>query len=242
MQAEKYYEMSRIQERHWWFNGRRFLIRSVLENLNLEKNISVLEIGCGTGANLSVLKQFGTVYAAEMDSFSREYARGKYGVNVEYGRLPDVVPFADKKFDLICMFDVLEHVDNDHEALMALSSRLNKNGRILLTVPATKWLFGRHDKMFHHFRRYSRQELNEKMVKAGFTLSILNYFNTLLFPFALLARLADAVFPGTNTTGMDIPPTAVNKLLYRIFISEKMMMEKFPLPFGLSLIAVASKP
>jgi len=240
MEIEKYHEMARIQEQHWWFRGRRAHFSAILEDLKLGSNASILEIGCGTGANLSLLKEFGTVFAAEMDDFSRNYTQEHSNIAVEYGELPDIIPFVDKNFDLICMFDVLEHVEFDAAALQALLPRLSKNGRILLTVPATKWLFGNHDKMFHHFRRYSRRELKEIIHGSGLRLSKISYFNTFLFPLAVLARLIDFVKFKGNSTGMATPPRFVNNLLYNIFISERPIIKKSLFPFGLSLVAVAT--
>jgi SAM-dependent methyltransferase len=240
MEVEKYHEMAEIQEQHWWFRGRRAHFCSLLEGLQLTKDATILELGCGTGANLSMLKQFGTVYAAEMDEFSRNYTREHSHIAVEYGRLPDAIPFPEMNFDLICMFDVLEHVEQDSEALKALLSRLNDNGRLLLSVPATKWLFGDHDKMFHHFRRYSRKELQEKIQRSGLRLSTISYFNTFLFPLAVFARLIDFVTYKNNSTGMATPTAWMNNLFYRIFVSERPLIKRGLLPFGLSLVAIAT--
>lgn len=240
MEIEKYHEMARIQEHHWWFRGRRSHFREILKGLKLGNNPSILEIGCGTGANLALLKEFGTVFAAEMDDFSRDYAREHSNIAVEYGELPDTIPFADNTFDLICMFDVLEHVRCDSDALQALLPRLRKNGRILLAVPATKWLFGDHDRMFHHFRRYSKQELEKTMYDSGLRLSKISYFNTFLFPLAVLARLIDFVKFKGNSTGMSTPPRFINNTLYNIFVAERPIIKKNLFPFGLSLVAVAT--
>jgi SAM-dependent methyltransferase len=242
MEVRKYSEMAEIQDHHWWFRGRRFLFRCVLKELKLSKNSLILEIGCGTGANLSLLKEFGTVYGVEMDEYSRNYAREKSGVNVEYGKLPDTIPFPEKKFDLICMFDVLEHIEYDRDALVALKRHLKDGGVLLLSVPATKWLYGDHDRMFHHYRRYSRLELNDKIVEAGYKPSLISYFNTFLFPLALVARIIDIVFFRSNSMGMDTPPKVINKVMYRIFSAENRLLKKSIFPFGLSLMAVASVP
>ena len=138
------------------------------------------------------------------------------------------------------MFDVLEHVERDSDALQALRPRLRKNGRILLTVPATKWLFGDHDRMFHHFRRYSKTELEEAIHSSGLRLSKISYFNTFLFPLAVLVRLIDFVKFKGNSIGMSTPPRFINNILYNIFVAERPIIKKSLFPFGLSLIAVAT--
>jgi SAM-dependent methyltransferase len=239
MEVSKYHEMAKIQNHHWWFRGRRFLFGCILKDLQLSKDALILEIGCGTGANLSLLNEFGTVYGVEMDEYSRNYAREHFGVNVEYGMLPDTIPYAGKKFDLICMFDVLEHVQYDGEALKSLRSHLKEGGLLFLSVPAMKWLYGEHDKMFHHYRRYSRNELTEKLLESGYQSSTVMYFNSFLFPLALVARAIDLLSFRGNSTGMDTPPRMINSLLYCIFCAEHRMLRKSLLPFGLSLMAIA---
>jgi len=232
--------MAEIEKDHWWFKGRRTIFRYLLRGLKLPENTRILEIGCGTGGNLTMLKEFGQVSAVELDEFSRKYASQVAGIEVKYGRLPGELPFADEKFDLICLFDVLEHVEQDAEALEVLKTRLDKGGLILATVPATKWLYGDHDKIFHHFRRYSRHELKEKMRESGMRPLLLGYFNTFLFPLALVARLADLVFFRGNSVGMNIPAGPVNKLLYGIFVSERPILKRAIFPFGLSLICISA--
>jgi SAM-dependent methyltransferase len=241
MEESKYIEMARIQSDHWWFRGRRTIFCSILADINLRDNATILEVGCGTGANLAVLKQFGNVYGIEMNDFSRLHAEKLSGVQIEYGRLPDEIPFAGKQFDLICLFDVLEHVKQDTAALNALGDRLSETGKIVITVPATKWLYGGHDKMLHHFRRYSKSELNRKIGEAGLSIDRSSYFNSLLFPIAVAARALDIVKFNGSSTGMNIPAGFINDLFYKIFTSEKRMIKKSLYPFGLSLIAVARK-
>ena len=111
-----------------------------------------------------------------------------------------------------------------------------------MTVPATKWLYGQHDKMFHHYRRYSRPELNQKLHDSGLQASRLSYFNTLLFPLAVFARLIDIVSSKDNTTGMSVPPHGMNQLFYRVFTAERWCLDRSVFPFGLSLMAVVRSP
>jgi SAM-dependent methyltransferase len=240
MEVEKYREMSLIENRHWWFRGRRSIFSSILQDMGLDKGADILEVGCGTGGNLSLLKQFGDVCAAEMDDFSREHAQSVSGLEVEYCKLPGEIPFANKRFDLICLFDVLEHINEDDEALIMLRGRLKENGKILITVPATKWLFGGHDEMLHHFRRYSRSELEKKVLASGLVLSSISYFNTFLFPLAVVARIIDCLPFKNNSVGMDVPPRLINNLFYNIFRFEQFFLKNSLFPFGLSLLVVAS--
>jgi len=242
MRADKYQEMAAIEARHWWFRGRRHLMGYVLDQLRLDPTSKLLEVGCGTGGNLAMLQTYGQVDAVEMDDYSREHARGHSGVDVQYGKLPDELPFAAAEFDLVCAFDVLEHLEDDLGALVALQSLLRDGGYLLITVPATKWLYGKHDRSFHHFRRYSLPELRGQLQRAGFNLQFISYFNTLLFPAAVLARVFDPLLGGNSTAGMAVPPAPLNSALYRIFTAERAALRRGLLPFGLSLMALARRP
>ena len=169
MNPAAYIEMAETESRHWWFLGRRAILSRVIANLALPQNSKILEVGCGTGGNLKMLAKFGEVSALEMDATAREIAAKKTNnlYDIRAGFCPDDIPFNDQQFDLICMFDVLEHIEKDDETLTSLKKLLNKNGRILITVPAYQWLYGPHDEFLHHKRRYSAGELREKFSIAG---------------------------------------------------------------------------
>ena len=109
MREDIYHDMAKQQETHWWFKARREILHTILKKYIPTKRADILEIGCGTGGNLLMLKKFGRVSAMEMDKFASDYASKTTGIAVKKGWLPDNIPF-QKKFDVICMFDVLEHI------------------------------------------------------------------------------------------------------------------------------------
>jgi len=154
--------------------------------------------------------------------------------------MPDNIPFESKNFDLITMFDVLEHVERDSDSLRALSQRLADDGRILLTVPAMPWLWSRHDELHHHQRRYTPASLREAAEKAGLDVVELAYFNTLLFPLAVAQRMVERVFNRHAETDL-MPHPVVNAALAGVFGLERWIVGNVPLPFGLSLYASLRK-
>jgi SAM-dependent methyltransferase len=235
-----YQDLQELQEQHWWFKARRELLSEVLNSLMIPSNSDILEIGCGTGGNLSMLSDFGNVCGMEMHEEAAQYAQKVTGQDVRSGSLPGSVPF-EKKFDLVCLLDVLEHIEDDELAVSSLKKLLKPGGRVVITVPAYQWMFGKHDILLHHFRRYSRGKLAALFSSNDIEIEKLSYFNTLLFPLAAMASFMDSVFSVEKCTGYSTPPTWINSAFYNIFRLEKLMIDALNLPFGCSLLLV-SKP
>lgn len=240
MHPEAYTGMAATEASHWWFAGRRAILTSILSDLQLPKNAQILEIGAGTGGNLDMLAQFGQVYAIEMDSAAREIATAKTGgrFDIQAGSCPHDLPFTGRKFDLICLFDVLEHIEQDTETLTVLKRQLAPGGRLLLTVPAYQWMWSSHDVFLHHKRRYSAAELQEKACSSGLKTDRISYFNTLLFPLAVSARLVDRLSGATSASGTTIPPRPANRALRQLFAAERFLLRIGNLPFGVSLLGI----
>ena len=243
MQNDEYLRMQKLEKHHWWFTARRKILKSLLQK-NLKSPITstkILEIGCGTGGNLSMLKTFGEVTGADMSSLARKIAKDTTNVNITNARLPNHVPFDCHSFNLICMFDVLEHIEEDEDSLKALSPLLKEKGKIILTVPAYQWLYSSHDKSLHHKRRYRLKQLVTLCQSAGFNVEEKSYFNTLLFPLAISFRAFDKLIGNKQSSGVNLPPNNINQLLGKIFSFEAKILRYISLPFGLSIYIILSK-
>lgn len=238
METSAYEEMAQVQRSHWWFKARREILADQIKRLGLDKNADLLEIGCGPGGNIEMLKEFGNVSAIELDDFAREYATGLTGVKVVRDQLPTLASIS-QQFDLVCMFDVLEHVEEDDESLAALKKALKPEGTLLLTVPAYQWLFGRHDEILHHRRRYSRAQLEKKLLAAGYRIRSGSYFNSLLFPVVAVTRLIELVLKPESAVGSKMPGRLLNAIFYRIFKLELWILRLTTLAFGTSIIVAA---
>jgi 2-polyprenyl-3-methyl-5-hydroxy-6-metoxy-1,4-benzoquinol methylase len=243
MSPDAYIEMADMQATHWWFVARREILRSQIERLNLPDGADILEVGSGTGANLDLLSRFGNVVALEMAGEAIALAEARCGntarpITMRQGRCPEDLGAISERFDLICLFDVLEHIEQDEDSLAKLALLLKPDGTLIVTVPAYSWMWSPHDVHLHHKRRYSRRHLSQKCEHAGLAVSRLSHFNTILFPVAVLGRLFERVFRKATVTTAT-PPAPVNALLARLFALERLCLARMQLPFGLSILLLA---
>jgi len=232
--------MADTESRHWWFTGRRRILASIIESLHLPDNATILEIGSGTGGNLKMLSRFGKVSSVEMDATARAIAAEKTGggFDIREGICPTDMPFKpDEKFDLICLFDVLEHIEDDIAALAGLKGLLAEGGQVLVTVPAYQWLWSAHDHFLHHKRRYTSRELISKLDETGFSAGRISYFNTFLFPVAAAVRFLDRLLGRTSASGTSVPGPFVNSTFRAIFSFERVFLGWMSFPFGVSIFS-----
>ncbi|HEU5483093.1 MAG TPA: class I SAM-dependent methyltransferase [Sphingomicrobium sp.] len=240
MERVVYDRMAELDELHWWYRARREVLQALIERtIQLPAHARLLEVGCGTGHNLSMLRRFGEVDATEIDPAAREIAEKRLGHRVSAARLPELAGIEQGHYDLVAALDVVEHIDDDRAAVAGLARRLRPGGRLLLTIPAHQWMWSAHDDLNHHKRRYSKGSLTRLIKDSPLRLDSIGYFNSFLFPLAIGARMASKVTGGGD--GDDkLPPKPLNYVFERCFAAERLVIGKVPLPPGLSLFAVAS--
>lgn len=245
METTFYREYFELEDTHWWFVGRRTILLRMLDRYfgrSDDPSRRILDFGCGTGMMLEHLARYGTAEGVEASeeaiSFCR--ARGLERVQrLEHGRLP----FEDGAFDLVTALDVIEHVEDDLGLLRDLRRVARPGGTLLLTVPAFPFMWGPQDEISHHYRRYVAAGLRERMSAAGWKLSRLTYFNTLLFPPIAAVRVRRPPRPPGSELKSDLAmtrPGRLNVLLARLFSMEAPLVERRDLPFGVSLLAIAT--
>jgi SAM-dependent methyltransferase len=186
-----------------------------------------------------MLSEFGTLYAFEYDEVARDAAASRGLARVAAGHLPDAIPFDPVRFDVVTLLDVLEHLDDPTGALRALAGRLHDRGCLVISVPAYQWLWGPHDDLHHHKRRYTARRLHRELQAAGLQVEYMSYANFLLFPMAVLQRLIARRVPSRAT--VHHPGAVLNSLLYAIFKIETWWLPRRRALFGLSLFAVARR-
>jgi SAM-dependent methyltransferase len=240
MEPEFYEEIYAAEDHYWWFVARRSILKKILDQCyQRQESGRVLEVGCGSGGNLSLLEAYGRLSAMELDDGARTLAASRNICPVRPGRLPDEIPY-DYSFDLICMLDVLEHIDDDLAALRTVVKQLNGNGTLLLTVPAYRFLWGPHDVVNHHKRRYTIKGLTKVSAEAGLKVRYVSYFNTFLFPVIAASRILDNIRQ-RDSSGLKLPPEPVNRFLTVVFAGERLFLPKLSFPFGISIVLVAGK-
>jgi SAM-dependent methyltransferase len=236
-----YDRMAAHDSTHWWYRARRDILADYLSRYGgLPDDARILEIGCGTGHNLPMLAQFGSVEAIEIDAAARAIASRRLGKPVGNAPLPALTGFARGAYDLIAVLDVVEHIEDDVGALTAMAECLKPGGKILITVPAHQWMWSAHDVVNHHHRRYSKKTLGAAIARAGLTHNGLRWFNSLLFPAAVAARAAGKL-TGKDDSDDSPPAKPLNTAFEAIFGLERHLVGRVPLPPGLSIITLASR-
>jgi SAM-dependent methyltransferase len=238
MERAVFERMAELDQDHWWFVARRRILANVIRRVvRPPQGARVLEVGCGTGHNLRMLGAFGSVDACELDAVARGLASDRLGRPVLEARLPDLSMFAPGSYDLIALLDVLEHVPDDLDSLIAIRGLLKPGGALVLTVPANPWMWTAHDSAHHHFRRYTKRHLGQLFRAAGYRVQLHSFFTPLLFPAIAGARLMGKL-RGRESADDALPSPPVNAALEKVFGLEAGLIGRVPLPFGVSLVAV----
>ena len=222
--------------KHWWFQARKNIIQEVIKK-TFNKNLNILDFGSGSGVNIDMLSKFGFVNIYEPHLKTRKYLKVKYKNKIKFKILNKV---GAKKFDLIILADVLEHIKKDENQIKILEKNLNKNGCILITVPAHQFLFSSKDTILKHYRRYNIKEI--KNIFKKFYIIKLTYFNFFLFFPIALAIIFYKTFNIKFIKKVEsLPNNFINKIFFHIFSIEKKIINVLNLPFGISILGLFKK-
>lgn len=241
MEHTEYYAQSAAQGQYWWFVSRTNIIRRVLRRvIGVGDKRSILDIGCGTGSNASMLREFGQVTGVDPAPEAALFSRSFYDVFVA-GDISKIEK--NRRFDIVTLFDILEHVAHDTSLLMAVAAHLRPEGRLVITVPAFPFLWSAHDVHVHHLRRYTRRALLRKLEAAGYHIEYMGFMFMILFPIVICIRMFMRFWQ--QATGRRPAPhnynihVGLNALLTVLIALEAKLIPQWSLPFGSSLICVA---
>lgn len=233
-----------VENNHFWFQHRNMLIASAFENY-FHDAIDFLEIGCGNGIVLCHLEQrfpevlfVGADVFVEGLYFARRRIRRSQLVQADFMRSP-----FRHEFDVVGIFDVLEHIDNDVLAIGHLFDSVRPGGGALVTVPQHPFLWSDSDQRAYHRRRYTRVELSEKLVRSGFKILEMVSFISLLLPLVIFSRFLKKVGVGKTKLDEFRIPSSLNRFLGSICSLERLLLTSgLSIPWGSSLLAVVQKP
>jgi SAM-dependent methyltransferase len=242
---EAFEHLAALEERHFWFRSRNQLILWALAH-SFPDARTLLEVGCGTGVVLAAIDRVRPeISLVAADLFPE-------GLRVAATRVPTAellqadarrLPFSDH-FDVVCAFDVLEHVEDDRAALNALRRAVRPGGGLLVTVPQHRRLWSAADTYGHHVRRYSARELHEKVTSAGFEIIRSTSWVTLLLPLFALSRMRDRLRPSSfdPERELDVSPS-VNRTLELVLSAERACIRLgLSIPLGASRLVIARRP
>jgi SAM-dependent methyltransferase len=243
MQRHTYSIMYEVEGTHWWFAGRRRIIRSFLERICRdlgETRPRILDVGCGTGANLELLAEYGDAEGVDVSAEALAFCRERGLSNVRQGAA-ERLPYEDGSFDLVTALDVVEHLDDDKAGLSEMRRVLKPGGRAMLFVPAFMFLWGVQDDVSHHRRRYTLAGLNRAVREAGLEVERSTYANITFFGPILLGRLLMRVTGIRPASENNINVSALNGVLGRLLGAESALLRRINFPFGVSAICVARR-
>lgn len=243
MEAHELDAMLSHDERHWWYRGRRRVLRAELDRLELPEHAALLDAGCGSGRTLVELARYGKVSGIDASPVAVEAAQSRGFADVRQGSVEEL-PFADESFDVVTCLDVIEHTPDDVRVLRELLRVTRPGGAAIITVPAHPALWSNHDVVNQHHRRYRRADLLGAARAAGYEVSGDTYFNMLpLAPAAAVRWFQNRrPVPPTRSDLTLTPAFADRALELPLALEARLVARGLRVPAGLSLLAVLRRP
>jgi SAM-dependent methyltransferase len=244
MRPDEYRVMFEIEDAYWWYRGVRALLTRWLAHY-APPRAKILDVGCGTGANLKMLQEYGTAIGVDISEQALAFCRAR-GIPRDRTFLASAtdLPFPDSQFDLAISFDVICNIADDARAFSQVARVLKPGARFIVGLPAYPWLWGEHDVAVGHQRRYDARGVREKMTAAGFEIERVTYANAFLLPLIAAMRLTVRRAPsnGDPVRSDLVPlPRVMNALLAAVFTAEMRAVARLDLPYGLSVIVVGRR-
>lgn len=243
MMEHTYPILFRVEQSHWWHIGRRKILAGFVEEICrqvTDRRPRILDVGCGTGANLLMLSKYGDAEGVDVSQDALAFCHERGLDKVRLGAAEEL-PYEDNTFDLVTAFDVVEHMDDDLAGLREMQRVLRPGGRVLLFVPTFMFLWGLQDDVSNHRRRYRLPQLRRVLEQAGFEIERSTYANITFFAPILLIRKLMRLTGTKASSENNINVSALNGILGRVFGAEGTVLRYLNLPFGVSGLCVARK-
>lgn len=252
MESNYYKEYYLFEKLHWWFKARAHILYSQIKKrvlIDNQKKYKILNVGVATGATSIMLEQFGEVISVEYDKDCCLFLQNELKMDIVNASLTDL-PFENNSFDIVCAFDVIEHIENDNAAIQEIKRVLKSDGKYVITVPSYNFLWSKHDVINQHYRRYTVKGLKSTLERLGLKTSYYSYFNFYFFLPILMVRIVSNLLKrnklSIENTGSDFEKfkksSILNKALYWIFKSENFFLSlNIKFPFGVSMLFIGGK-
>jgi ubiquinone/menaquinone biosynthesis C-methylase UbiE len=246
MKAEYYSEYYHLERENWWFMARKEILRDQIIKLFPGKNdLRILNVGAAFGASTIMLQEFGKTDSIEYNKDCCDFVNENYKLNFIHGSITEL-PFDDNEFDLVCAFDVVEHVENDRLAIQELHRVCKPGGYTFTTVPAFKYLWSEHDVINEHVRRYTMKNYLQLFDQQKAKIYFKSYFNFFLFFPVAIYRLINSLIKKRNAISKSdhskITNNTISKILYGIFRSETNFLKRgIRFPVGISIMIISRK-
>src|SRR5215207_2919319 len=243
MQSHHYPILYQVEETHWWYVGRRRIIQCLVEKIRAtlnKPNPRILDVGCGTGANLKMLGAHGRAEGVDISPQAVEFCRQRGLDSVKLGAA-EHLPYESDSFDLVTALDVVEHLDDDVGGLREMRRVLRRDGRLLLFVPAFMFLWGVQDEVSNHRRRYTLPTLLKAVEAAGFSIEWASYANISFFLPVLVVRSVMRWLGLRADTEYGINISLMNGPFSRLFAAEHFVLKRGRFSFGVSAVCIASR-
>jgi SAM-dependent methyltransferase len=243
--ADFFLTLSHLEKGHFWFESRNKIIADLFRQY-VQPNASVIEIGAGTCSVAIMLQNLG--YDVTVSDVHEEIFQFAKQQNIQRALCFDLTnnPPINECFNVVGLFDVLEHIADDAGAIKNAARLLRYHGKIIITVPAHKWLWNKSDEEASHKRRYTLREIETLIIAAGLRVVSVRYFFSSLVPFLLFRKFVYKKTRNQNSNNQTEvwglrPHPVLNTALMRMLTAERTLQKKISFPFGGSIVLVAEK-
>jgi len=239
MRIDLYEDMYKTEATHWWHKSKRRFVKQFITTYAGKKNITILDIGCGTGKNMEELAQYGDVWGVDASDDALSFCKKRGLTQIKKGMV-EHLPFKKDVFNVVCALDILEHVD-DCVVIKEIKRVLKDDGYVVITVPAFSWLWSKWDEILHHKRRYTKKSLKAVLEKEGLFIRRNTYIYFFLTIPLFIIRKLKQLWSSPYSSDFQMNNDIINKILFTLSELEQQWINRYDMPFGTSVLCIAQK-